>query len=39
VRPASGVVITQLISPDGFRQGLQELSRLKRSEGRVLAGK
>jgi invasion protein IalB len=39
VRPASGVVVTQQIDPDGFRQGLQELSRLKRSEGRVLAGK
>jgi invasion protein IalB len=39
VRPALGVVISQPVSSQGFRQGMQELSRLKRSEGRVLAGK
>jgi invasion protein IalB len=39
VRPAPGVVVTQPVSPEGFRQGMQELSRLKRSEGRVLAGR
>ncbi|MEQ1612354.1 MAG: hypothetical protein ABL904_06345 [Hyphomicrobiaceae bacterium] len=39
LRPAPGIVFNQIIPAAGFRRGLIELSRLKRQEQRVLAGR
>jgi hypothetical protein len=39
VRPVPGLVLSQIAPAAGFRQGLRELSTLKRREHRVLAGK
>jgi invasion protein IalB len=39
VRPSAGVVLYASVSAAGFRQGLQELTRLKRAEPRLLAGR
>ena len=39
VRPAVGIVLTQSVPATEFRQALRELSRLKRAEERVIAGR